>query len=49
MKELNLLYCFDSGYNVQTFVSINSFIKNLKEYKFNIFIIHQNPASFNEY
>ena len=49
MKELNLLYCFDSGYNVQTFISINSFIKNLKEYKFNIFIIHQNPASFNEY
>lgn len=49
MKELNLLYCFDSGYNIQTFVSINSFIKNLKEFKFNIYIIHQNPTSFNEY
>ena len=45
---LNILYCFDSNYNIQALVSITSLIKNVKS-KLNIYIIHDNPESFKKY
>ena len=45
---MNLLYCFDDGYNKQACLSILSFAKqNLSD--INIYIIHQNPGSFDIY
>ena len=45
---LNLLYCLDQNYNLQTINSIMSFLKNINE-SINIYIIHENPESFEEY
>ena len=45
---LNLLYCLDQNYNLQTITSIMSFLKNTDE-SINIYIIHENPESFEEY
>lgn len=30
MKNINLLYCFDEGYNTQTYASIYSISKKIK-------------------
>jgi len=45
---INYLYCIDSGYNLQCFISINSLIKYNKS-KLNIHIIHKNPETFRNY
>ena len=49
MKNINLLYCFDEGYNLQTYASIYSISKNLKNCKLSIYIIHKNPNTFEDY
>ena len=49
MKNINLLYCFDEGYNLQTYASIYSISKNLKNCKLSIYIIHKNPNTFQDY
>ena len=49
MKNFNLLYCFDEGYNLQTYASIYSIAKNLTESKIDIYIIHKNPDTFISY
>ena len=49
MKNFNLLYCFDEGYNLQTYASIHSISKNLSNSQLNIFIIHKNPDTFDDY
>ena len=49
MKNFNLLYCFDEGYNLQTYASIYSIAKNLRESKIDIYIIHKNPDTFTPY
>lgn len=42
---MNLLYCLDKGYNIQTYISICSFLSNYDN-DINIHIIHNEPASF---
>ena len=49
MREFNFLYCHDSGYNLQTYVSIFSFLKQMKNSELNIYILHKEPETFNEY
>lgn len=49
MKNINLLYCFDEGYNLQTYASIYSISKKLKNCKLSIYIIHKNPNTFDDY
>ena len=49
MNDINLLYCFDSGYDKQTFVSIYSILSKIEETVVNIFIIHKNPETFEKY
>lgn len=45
---LNFLYCFDKNYNKQAATAISSLADNCDE-KVNIFIIHENPSSFEKY
>ena len=40
MKKFNLLYCFDEGYNLQTYASIYSIAKNLTKSKLDIYSIN---------
>lgn len=49
MKNINLLYCFDEGYNLQTYASIYSISNKLKNCKLSIYIIHKNPNTFDDY
>lgn len=49
MKNINLLYCFDEGYNIQTYASIYSISKNLEDCNLSIYIIHKNPNTFENY
>ena len=42
---LNLLYCFDQNYNLQSSISILSFLDNVEE-KVNICILHDDPDTF---
>tara|TARA_B100000427_G_scaffold267030_1_gene232622 strand:+ start:348 stop:1289 length:942 start_codon:yes stop_codon:yes gene_type:complete len=49
MMDLNVLYCFDSGYNTQTVVSINSILHKIDDIKLNVYIIHKNPETFTNY
>lgn len=49
MNKFNLLYCHDEGYNLQTFISINSILKNSLSSTYDIHILHENPDSFREY
>ena len=35
MMDLNVLYCFDSGYNTQTVVTINSILHKIDDIKLN--------------
>ena len=42
---LNFIYCFDENYNLQALTSINSLLMKTSE-KLNIYIIHENPESF---
>ncbi len=49
MKKFNLLYCFDEGYNLQTYASIYSIAKYLTKSKLDIYIIHKNPDTFISY
>jgi len=49
MKNINLLYCFDEGYNLQTFSSIYSVSKNIKNCNLRIYIIHKNPKTFENF
>jgi len=44
----NFLYCFDSNYNKQGFCSIISLLNNSQSTK-DIYIIHQDPDSFNKF
>lgn len=46
MEKLNLLYCFDKNYNIQTIVSIDSICRNIKDFEINIYIIHDEPETF---
>lgn len=45
MSELSFIFCFDNKFNKQAYISINSLIENIKA-KFNLFIIHEEPESF---
>ncbi len=45
---LNLLYCLDQNYNLQTLVSMVSFLNNTKG-KINFFVIHENKDTFQKY
>lgn len=45
---VNVLYCFDSNYNVQAAVSIYSILENFNK-DINIFIVHENPSSFKKF
>ena len=47
MKHFKLLYCHDKNYNIQTFISITSILNNSQNAIFSIFIIHEEPDSFN--
>tara|TARA_X000000368_G_scaffold418856_1_gene420367 strand:+ start:784 stop:1782 length:999 start_codon:yes stop_codon:yes gene_type:complete len=49
IKKFNLLYCHDEGYNLQTFLSINSVLKNSETSIFDIHILHENPDTFSSY
>ena len=49
MNKFNLLYCHDEGYNLQTFISINSVLKNSQSSTYDIHIIHENPETFRDY
>ncbi len=49
MNKFNLLYCHDEGYNLQTFVSINSILKNSQSSTYDIHILHENPDTFRDY
>ncbi|MAL65514.1 MAG: hypothetical protein CMF94_05370 [Candidatus Marinimicrobia bacterium] len=42
---INFIYCFDENYNSQALTSINSLLMKTSE-KVNIYIIHENPESF---
>ena len=44
----NFVYCFDKNYNIQGYCSIMSLLKNC-ENKVNIYIVHQDPETFNEF
>ena len=44
---LNFVYCFDENYNSQALTSINSLTHHATE-KINLFIIHENPETFND-
>ena len=44
---LNFVYCFDENYNSQALTSINSLTDHATE-KINLFIIHENPETFND-
>tara|TARA_B100001564_G_scaffold244539_1_gene207295 strand:+ start:17739 stop:18695 length:957 start_codon:yes stop_codon:yes gene_type:complete len=46
---INLLYCFDEGYNLQTYISIKSILSKSENLKYNILIIHKNPNSFSKF
>lgn len=43
---INYVYCFDENYNFQALTSINSLLLKTSS-KINLFIIHNNPTSFN--
>ena len=45
MDQMNIVYCFDSNYNIQAICSINSVLNNI-ENKVNLYIIHDDPKSF---
>lgn len=45
---LNLLYCLDQNYNLQTIVSMVSFLENTKE-NINFFVIHEDKKTFQKY
>lgn len=45
---LNLLYCFDHNYNIQAATSISSLANKIDE-EIKIYIIHENPNSFEKY
>ena len=49
MDNINLLYCFDKNYNTQGYLSIYSFLENIKEKNISIYIIHKDPESFELY
>lgn len=49
IKNYNFLYCFDSGYDLQTYISIISLSEELKGCNINIYIIHKSPESFYKY
>ena len=42
---MDIVYCFDSNYNIQALCSINSLINN-SDTEINLHIIHDNPESF---
>jgi lipopolysaccharide biosynthesis glycosyltransferase len=44
---LNFVYCFDENYNSQALTSINSLTDHATG-KINLFIIHENPETFND-
>jgi len=44
----NFLYCFDANYNIQATISMLSLLDNV-ENKLNIYIIHDQPKSFEKY
>ena len=44
----NFLYCFDANYNVQATISMLSLLDNV-ENKLNIYIIHDQPKSYEKY
>ena len=44
--SINILYCFDENYNLQALTSMNSLLDEVSE-KVDIYIIHNNPDSFN--
>ena len=47
---INLLYCFDENYNRQTYISIHSILRLLKqEQKIGVYVIHKNPETFKNY
>tara|TARA_B100000886_G_scaffold337897_1_gene299621 strand:- start:1647 stop:2588 length:942 start_codon:yes stop_codon:yes gene_type:complete len=48
MNKVNLLYCFDSNYDKQSFLSISSIVNNSKDV-FEIYIIHKDPETFELY
>ena len=49
MNVLNLLYCFDENYNIQTTVSIDSICRCANDVDINVYIIHRKPSSFEKY
>ena len=49
MNVLNLLYCFDENYNIQTTVSIDSICRCVNDVDINVYIIHRKPSSFEKY
>ena len=44
----NFLYCFEESYNTQAYCSIMSLLDHSRE-KVNLFILHNNVNSFNDY
>ena len=44
----NFVYCFDKNYNTQGYCSIVSLLNNSVN-KVNIYVLHQDPESFNEF
>lgn len=45
---MDILYCFDERYNTQGYISIESVKRNINR-NLNIYIIHNNPESFQNY
>ena len=43
---MNFLYCFDSKFNLQAINSINSLINKSKSLEIKVFVIHDNPSTF---
>ena len=46
-NDINVLLCFDSNYNIQAEVTINSLLNNSTKF-INFYIIHDSPESFNK-
>ena len=46
-RNMNVLLCFDSNYNIQAEVTINSLLNNSSDI-INFYLIHDNPESFVE-
>ena len=45
---MNLLYCFDTNYDKQTYISIMSFLEK-NDCNLDIYIIHNDPSTFQKY